>query len=171
MNTIETCEGYLRLKERALRNIEHGWNEIDVNKKFDWVIKRAEHYAEKLNLPINDILNSWEDDCDYSFVNYYQDANQPLIENDYVRVFDTIDDLLVSIGEKKFRCPCCNGISTNPYNCNSNEVISSGKPCDWKVYGLFMDLGKGVYIYIKDKLKGETMFMPLSWEIDKGRND
>ncbi|GGN54943.1 hypothetical protein [Oceanobacillus indicireducens] len=162
--TLEKCEGYLKLRKLADENIEHGWEDYRVNPKFDWVIERAKHYSDKLSVPINDILNSWVDGCDYSFMNYFQDANQPEINADKVRVFETIEDMLQAIGDKEFRCPSCDGVSTNPYSCNSGEEMSEGKICDWKVYGLFGDLGKGVHVYIKNKLKGEDIFMPLSWE-------
>jgi len=42
--------------------------------------------------------------------------------------------------------------------------MENGKPCDWKVYGLFKDLGKGVYIFVKEKMRGETIFKPIAWE-------
>jgi hypothetical protein len=164
MEELIKCEGYIKLRKLADKNIESGWEKDRINKKFEWVIERAKHYAERLDLPINDILKSWVDNCNYSFVNYFQDANQPMIKGDNVKVFDTVEQLIESIGEKKFRCPVCNGISTNPYECNSGEEMSKGKICDWKVYGLFGDLGKGVYVYIKDKLRGETIFTPISWE-------
>lgn len=164
ITSLKNCEGYLRLRKLADRNIENGWEAYRVNSKFDWVIDRAGHYADKLGIPINDILNAWVDGCDYSFMNYFQDANQPKIKGDKVKVFDNVEQMLSEIGDKKFRCPACNGISTNPYSCNSGEEMSKGKTCDWKVYGLFGDLGKGVYVYVKDQLKGENMFMPISWE-------
>lgn len=78
--------------------------------------------------------------------------------------------MIKTIGEKKFRCPSCGGISTNPYCCNSGLEVSKAtkkkpaKVCDWKVGGLFGDLGKGIYVYCKDKMQGETIFMPISWE-------
>lgn len=162
--SLEKCEGYLKLRELADENIEHGWEAYRVNPKFDWVIERAKHYSDKLGISINDILNAWVDGCNYSFMNYFQDANQPEIKGDKVKVFDTVEQMLQEIGESKFRCPSCNGISTNPYSCNSGEEMAKGKTCDWKVYGLFGDLGKGVYVYVKDQLKGESMFMPISWE-------
>ncbi|MCF8012554.1 MAG: hypothetical protein K9L17_14115 [Clostridiales bacterium] len=131
--------------------------------KFKWIIDRAKHYGEKLGLNWEDILNSWELNRDYWYMNYYQEANQPKIESDYVRVFETVKGMLNNIGEQKFRCPKCNGISTNPYACNSG-IIKDGKVCDWKVGGLFGDLGKGIFVYCKDKLQGEKIFMPVAWE-------
>ena len=47
---------------------------------------------------------------------------------------------------------------TDPYEC---------KACGWKVYGLFGDMGKGVFVYIKSELKGCNMFMPISWVEEK----
>lgn len=132
--------------------------------KFKWVIDRAKSYEAKLNIPWTDILTSWETNRDYWFLNYYQDCNQPKITSDKVRVFESVDQMLEAIGEKQFRCPACNGISTNPYRCNSGIKTQNGKECDWAVYGLLGDLGKGVFVYCKDKINGENIFMPISWE-------
>ena len=91
-------------------------------------------------------------------MNYYQDCNQPEIKAGKVKVFGTILELKEAIGEMKFRCPSCGKESPNPYEC---------KACGWKVYGLLGDMGKGVFVYVKEQLRGETMFMPVSWEEDK----
>lgn len=135
----------------------------DYCNKFNWAVDRAKSYEEKLGLNWEDILNSWEIDRSYWYMNYYQEANQPEINSDRVQVFETVEEMLKSIGEKEFRCPACGGVSTNPYQCNSG-IEENGKVCDWKVYGLFGDLGKGILVYCKDQLRGETIFMPLSWE-------
>lgn len=121
-------------------------------------------YSNALNISQEEILKSWEEDRTYSAINYYQEANQPSLKTDKVKVFETVEEMLQAVGGKKFRCPSCYGVSTNPYECNSGEEMSKGKKCDWKVYGLFGDLGKGTYVYIKDKSKGESIFTPLSWE-------
>jgi hypothetical protein len=137
--------------------------------KFKWVIDRARHYAEKTGIPWEDILNSWEADRNYWYMNYYQDGNQPEIKGDRVKVFETVEEMLASIGDKKFRCPLCGGVSTNPYECNSGLKMSNRKACDWKVYGLLRGLGKDVFVYCKDKVRGERIFMPLSWENESDR--
>lgn len=131
--------------------------------KFKWTVDRAKHYGEKLGLNWENVLASWEADREYWYMNYYQNCNQPEIKGDSVRIFETVEEMLQSIGEKKFRCPACGGVSTSPYECNSG-IYSHEEICDWKVYGLFGDLGKGVFVYCKDKLKGETIFKPLAWE-------
>lgn len=135
----------------------------DYCNKFKWVLERAQHYADKLGIDRDGLLASWEEDRSYWYMNYYQDSNQPLIAGDKVRVFDTVEDFRAALGNIEFRCPACGGVSKSPYECNSG-IATKGKVCDWKVYGLFGDMGKGVYVFCKDKLKGETMFMPLAWE-------
>lgn len=139
-------------------------NKCEYCQKFKWVINRAKQYGEKMGLDWNEILKSWENERSYWYLNYYQDCNQPEIKSDKVRIFDTVDEMLKSMPDKKFRCPACGGISTNPYECNSGLEMSKGKKCDWKVYGLFRDLGKGIFVYCKDQLRGETIFVPIAWE-------
>ena len=97
-------------------------------------------------------------------MNYDQECRQPRIEGERVRVFDTVEDMMASIGKSGFRCPCCSGISSSPYECDTGIVRSDGTVCDWKVYGLFGGLGKDVFVYCKDKVRGEHMFMPVAWE-------
>jgi len=132
--------------------------------KFKWIIDRAKHYGEKLNLNWEEVLNSWEASRSYWYMNYYQECNQPEIKGDKIRVFETVAEMLESIGKKEFRCPSCSGISMSPYKCDTGLEMSKGKVCDWNVGGLFGDLGRGTFVYCKDKLSGQTIFMPISWE-------
>lgn len=153
-----------KLKEHARNSWSGETGEQRARDLETYLRNKLDEYSNSLNIPQEEILKSWEEDRTYSAINYYQEANQPSIKADKVKVFESVEEMLQEIGEKKFRCPSCNGISTNPYSCNSGEEMSKGKTCDWKVYGLFGDLGKGTFIYIKDKLKGETIFTPVSWE-------
>lgn len=124
--------------------------------KFKWVIERARHYGEKLNIPWEEILDSWEEDRDYWYMNYYQESNQPLIDSDSVYVFESAEEMRSKVGNE-FICPCCKGISTNPYECNSGKK-TNGKICDWKSYGFFQfDLA---FIYCKKERKSEKIFKP-----------
>lgn len=126
--------------------------------KFKWVIERAKQYEEKLGIPWNEILDSWEEDRTYWYMNYYQDCNQPQITSDNVRVFDTLNDFKESAKQSEYICPSCGKVTTNPYECTE---------CNWKVYGFLGDLGKGVFIYLKDVRKGQTIFMPRAWSGNK----
>jgi hypothetical protein len=135
-----------------------------------FAVNRAFHYEEKTGIPAGEILTAWESRRDHWYMNYYQEANQPLIDGESSRVFETTDDLVEAIGKDGFRCPNCKGVSRSPYECDSGVKLpllnSGGKPatCNWKVYGLFRALGKGVYVFVKSELKGENIFKPVAWE-------
>ena len=159
---IEDCKGYKSLLQAVEKDCTRD-RAHDYRAKLKWVVDRATHYAEKTGLAACEILNAWEERRDYWYMNYYQDANQPEITSDRVRVFETVDELLESIGKTGFRCPHCEGVTKNPYECDS-KIIVAGKPCDWKVYGLFGHMGRGVFVYVKRQLQGEKLFMPIAWE-------
>lgn len=178
---IEQCEGYRNLLESVLRDTCQGSNCFhpdgcnrpvkvkvgcfhDYCNKFKWAIDRTLHYAEHTGIPATDILTAWERQRTYWYMNFYQDRNQPLITQGKVKVFNTVEDMLASIGNPSFRCPACSGVSTSPYACNSGLEMSKGKICDWKSYGLFGPLGKGIHIFVKDRMKIEEIFMPIAWE-------
>jgi hypothetical protein len=158
MNITE-CTGYKKLLAAVERDEQKSPGVHNYRGKLAWVIARAEHYAEKTGLSAIGILDAWENRRNYWYMNYYQDANQPEIKIDKVRVFDTVEDLKAAVGAGQFRCPSCGGISGNPYECNAGE-------CDWKSYGLFRTLGKGAYVFVKSELRGQEIFMPVQWEHD-----
>lgn len=122
-------------------------------------------YSKALGLPEADILAAIEGKRDYSAANYYQDANFPSLAG--VRVFETQAELLAAIPSKKFRCPSCGDISTNPYECNA-PAREKGKKCDWKAYGLFRTAGKGFRFTVKEGFlehpKVDEIFMPVDFE-------
>ena len=124
---------------------------------FKWVIDRVKHYAKKTGLSEEEILDTWEKQRSYWYLNYYQESNQPLIEGDNVRVFETKDEFQKSLQGLGFRCPKCNHTSMKHNECDSNK-------CDWKSYGLFGTLGKGITVFIKEQLIMTEMFMPVAWE-------
>lgn len=168
-NAIEECEGYKSLLADVVsdeRNKHH-----DYRGKFEWIIERAKHYAEKTGLTASEILNAWESKRTYWYMNFYQECNQPKIEGDSVRVFDTVDEMLTAIGNKGFRCPHCEGVSKSPYVCDSGVLVElmnakgSLNPCNWKVFGLFGHMGQGVFVYVKEKIAGEKLFKPIAWEV------
>lgn len=169
MRKIEECDGYKKLLESVEHDEKNSPGFHDYRAKLTWIIDRANHYAEKTGLDAADILDKWESGRTYWYMNYYQDAEQPEIKDENVRMFETIKDLRKSIGSSGFRCPLCGGVSKSPYECDSGIIISKIKdgrdgPCNWKVYGLFRDMGKGVHVFVKSELHGETMFMPIAWE-------
>lgn len=170
MKDITECEGYKSLRATIDqdyakdRNFQKGGRPFhDYEAKFQWVIDRAQNYGAALGLDPAEILDAWEKDRTYWYMNYYQESSQPKIDGKNVHVFETVEELKKSIGGPRFRCPACGGISSDAYVCDSG-VKRDGKVCDWKAYGLFGTLGKGAFVYVKEKLAGQSIFMPVAWE-------
>jgi hypothetical protein len=155
--------GYQKLLAAVEKDDAQERKSHDYRGKLNWVIDRANHYAEAAGLAAHDILNAWEERRDYWYMNYYQDAKQPKIEGGKVRVFDTNESAIASIGNAGFRCPSCSGVSKNPYTCDTG-ISKDGKVCDWKSYGLFGTLGKGATAFVKETMQVSEFFMPVAWE-------
>lgn len=162
---VYDCEGYRKLLAAVERDEKGPHPRGDERKSFAWAIARAQHYAEKTGLTVEAILDAWEKRRDYWYMSFYQEANMPEIKDGSVRIFDTVPDLLKSIGSAGFRCPNCAGVSKSPYECNSGKK-AYGKTCDWKVYGLFGHMGKGITVFVKEKVAQEAMFLPIAWELE-----
>ena len=117
---------------------------------------RLENYHQITGIPKDEILTAFEKIRNVNTVNFYQESRFPLLEN--VHVFDTMDYFKKAFPSGKYICPKCEKESTNPYVCTQ-------KGCDWKVYGLFGDLGKGITVVIKDKFLEhplpEKIFKPI----------
>lgn len=127
--------------------------------------KKLPMYSEKLGIPQVKILEAWEKARNVNTVNWYQEANFPDLGE--VIVLETLGEFKEKFPSHKSICPCCNGVSTDYYECNSAEIIDKkkNKVCDWKVFGLFGDMGKGVKVFVKDKFfespKPTTIFKPI----------
>lgn len=124
--------------------------------------KKLPHYSEKLNIPQEQILEAWERARNVTVPNWYQEANFPDLNE--VIVLDTLEQFKEKFPSHKSICPCCEGESSDYYECNSGLKVD-GKICDWKVFGLFGDMGKGVRVFVKDKFmehpKPTTIFKPI----------
>lgn len=120
-------------------------------------------YAAVLGLTHDEVLAAIEAKRDYSAINYYQDANFPKLDG--VRVFESREAFAAAFPSRKFTCPACEGISTDPYECNAGTVRKDSKPCDWKSYGLFGTMGKGLRVIVKDTFlehpRVHEIFMPV----------
>ena len=142
---------------------------------FKWAIDRAKHYSEKTGLDWKDILKGWEQQRGYWYMNFYQEANLPEIKAENVIVVESKEDYLKKFPAKKFICPYCKGISTDPNECNSGiavELLNGKKKtkeiCNWKSYGLFGTMGGGIHIFLKDSCKIIEIFKPIELkEVEK----
>jgi hypothetical protein len=158
MQDIKDCDGYKKLLSEVERDERESPGFHNYRAQLSWAVSRAEAYAKKIGVEAADVLNAWEKRRNYWYMNFYQDSNQPDVEDKKFRVFESKEDLNQSVGSQGFRCPSCEGVSLNPYTC------TVGGNCCWKVYGLFKDLGRGAFVFCKDLMHGETIFMPVAWE-------
>lgn len=167
---ITECAGYKKLLAAVEKN-ESESKAHNYRGHLEWIVNRAKHYAEKTGMEASDILDAWESRRTCWYMNYYQDCHQPELKDGKVRIFESVDELRTAIGKDGFRCPACGGISTSPYDCDSKKEMAKGKICDWKVYGLLGDLGKGIYIFVKGEMRGNQIFMPIAWEKAGDKNE
>lgn len=134
----------------------------------DFISKRIPKYAlimDKTNL---ETLTTYAKARSCNYTNWFQNCYLPDLNG--VIVLDTVEDFKQKFPSGKFVCPCCNGVSTDYQECNSGKIVKgtkkrSGKVCDWKVFGLFGDLGKGIRVIVKDRFsdfpKPIAMFKPI----------
>jgi hypothetical protein len=156
-------EFYRMVPETNQRLIDMGSKEmcISVSKcshkycnKYKWVLDRAAHYAEKTGKTIDEIMQVWETDRSYWYMNYYQECNQPLLTGDNVMMYhDWVSELKKRFGNDSkqwaFVCPACGNTQTiqdfidlkieNPqdkvfFSCIGRYTITKG--CDWTLGGL-----------------------------------
>jgi hypothetical protein len=163
------CDGYRKLLAAVETDEAKQKGFHDYRGKLNWIVNRAKHYAEKTGMTPEAILDAWEAGRRYWYMNYYQDCNQPRLDSAHVRVFQTVDEIFAAIGDQGFRCPYCKGVSKDPSECDSGLQVQrlNGKgleTCNWKAYGLFRDLGKGVHLFCVEKMQSQLIFMPIAWE-------
>jgi hypothetical protein len=177
---LSSSWGYKKLKAEVIKDCLKGQGCFNINgcnqkqsgcfhrycDKFKWVIDRAKHYSYRTGLPIVEILDEWERDRNCWYMGYYQNGNIPKLHGKQVIVMDTMDDFNAIKGQG-FRCPSCNGISKDPQTCDTGIIKYNGI-CDWKSYGLFRTLGKGAYLFIKERVIGIEIFYPIAFEGSEG---
>jgi hypothetical protein len=122
--------------------------------KYKWVLDRAAHYAEKAGKTTNEVIEIWETDRSYWYMNYYQECNQPLLTSESIINYDDwILELKARFGDDPkqwaFVCPSCGNVQTIQhfidhglkgladnvyYHCIGRYVKNIG--CDWTLGGL-----------------------------------
>jgi hypothetical protein len=146
-------------------------NKPEIDRKVRFVNGISLHYAKHLNMTQQEVLHIFEENRSYWAMNYYQPANFPRISEKNVIVLDDSADFLKQFPSKQYICPACEGISSKPMECTSG-IIRNNKECDWKSYGLFGCLGKGVTIIYRSNPRPVTIFRPKeldgkdNWDID-----
>lgn len=148
--------------EKIAVQIYNGWagqTWIDrINEKIKFFIEILPKYSNvywKDQVKTLEVLANAKN-CNYT--NWFQEANIPKNFLN-VLVYKNAEEFFEKHPDKKYICPKCNGESSNAYECTC-------KGCDWKVYGLFWDLGKWVYIFFTDKMEEspipQNIFKPIN---------
>lgn len=85
---VATTPGYKSLKAAYTHDVTEAAKrrhpmrkKAEFLKLFTWVIGRAKHYAHHTGKPIEEILNDWEEQRDYWWLNFYQDCRQPKLHS------------------------------------------------------------------------------------------
>ncbi len=119
---------------------DKNWNteNCDGSKRFDkelvWIRKMIENYSEKLNIPIDEVVENFEQNRNYSWPNYYQEWHFPSLDKlNSVSIYETLDEF--NAKNKRFKCPSCGNVYIHPTNCEHR--IKKDGICDWTAGGLF----------------------------------
>lgn len=125
--------------------------------KFKWIMDRAEMYAKLTGKTKEEVVEAWENQRTYWYMNFYQESNQPEIKLDGMKII-LFDDWTKTLEQKfgkdskgwKFKCASCGNIQSPQdfidagfieesenayYNCIGRLVKDKG--CDWTLGGLF----------------------------------
>lgn len=75
---LSTTKGYKSLKAAYTNDIQKKYrSKKELLNLFNWVINRAKHYAHNSDKSLEEVLNKWEDNRTYWWLNYYQECKQP----------------------------------------------------------------------------------------------
>jgi hypothetical protein len=119
---------------------------------------RLENYSRILGIPRDELLAHWERDRNYSAVNYYQEANFPLLSED-ILIFETEADFFDRFPSKKSVCPSCRKETKGYFVCEH---------CNWSAGGLFGTLNDGVQVLIKASVsRPHWIFTPIEMRKEK----
>ncbi|MDD3037936.1 VVA0879 family protein [Bacteroides sp.] len=119
---------------------------------YKWVLERAEMYAKFAGVTKEEVIEAWEKDRHYWYMNYYQDCNQPLIiGGNVLTIHQWRAKLIERFGENpcdwKFVCPSCGHVQSgadflavgkdiqNAY-CSCIGRFKEGTGCKWSINGL-----------------------------------
>lgn len=124
-------------------------------------------YSKAFGMTEDAVFRAIEDRRTYSAVNYYQQSSFPDITG--LVTYRTTEAMMTALQpERGFRCPSCNAISKDHQSCDSGSEMAPGKVCDWKSFGLFGTLGKGLRVVVVEQFLQNgvihDIFMPIALE-------
>lgn len=128
--------------------------------KLKWIIERAQQYADTIGVTRDEVIDAWENNRDYWYMNYYQECNQPSLNgsNRVLKFSEWNKELIERFGGNyenwKFVCPVCGHVQSMAdfkaidkdinlsYSCCIGRFTGSDdktgvKGCNYTVNGLF----------------------------------
>lgn len=172
METKEPKKGYESLKAAVERTIEGGRSfstPEQLRKRMQWVLDRAQQYADACGVDRETVLEQWEKSRDYCWDNYYQECNQPDLKRENGTPVMFYDEWMAK-GKKlygdnpldwRYKCPQCGHVQTprefkekgidpnQAITCCASRYWLGGKDtCKWTTGGL-LRIG-GVYVITKE---------------------
>ena len=68
-------KGYISCKQEMINCIRRKHRSKEqCHRHFQWILGKAKHYSHKLNIPIKEILDLWEEKRTYNWLNFYQNS-------------------------------------------------------------------------------------------------
>jgi len=165
-------KAFEELLKKPVEEARSSWHGEEGNRRAqrveEFIRDKTEKYSQIIGCTPLEALIALEKKRSYSAGNYYQEANFPDLKGG-VMLFNSILEFKNRFPSKQFRCPMCKGVSTNPKTCNTNLPMSDGKTCDWKSWGLFGTVGKGLRFIVKEEFLKDgcvyEIFMPIELEV------
>ncbi len=151
-------KGIESLRDAYERDVNGGDGYIkgEAPAKWQWIMARADMYARYCGMSREKILEAWEEDRRYWYMNYYQECNQPdLTKRENVMSIAQWKEkgkALFGDDPKKwqYECPNCHNVQTMQEfydagvepnyvykSCASRFGIGGLETCKWSVDGLF----------------------------------
>lgn len=159
-----------KLKQEARNSWPGATGEDRAKQLSAFLAEMLNEYSAVLGESEADLLTAFENRRNYSAINYYQRANFPKLDG--VMLLADMAEFRSKYPSGKYICPACSGESTDPYECDSGKQLDT-KPCNWKSYGLFRTMGKGLRIAFRTKFlehpRVEEIFMPVEAVVGSGR--
>lgn len=115
--------------------------------KFKWAVDKAKAYGEVLELNWEDVLDSWENDRNYWYMNYYQECNQPKISGK-VKVLNGTGIKFLLSAKNASACHPCGKVVNN----RMNVMSADGKYMD------SLEILEKAYLYTLRKSFGGTPY-------------
>ena len=165
---LPACLRQAGIIDEIMLEVYNGWvgktGEERVLSVLKIISERVPQYAKVAGKTELEFLTLYAKSRRCNYTNWFQSSYLPDLSD--VIVFDTVEDFKNKFPSGKYTCPRCGGETTDYQQCNSGKVIDKkGKVCDWKVYGLFGDMGKGIRVIIKNRIedfpKPISMFKPI----------